>query len=147
MKIFLISDQTSASTSSSSNKIKRDNVSSVNSELATGTLSPVSNSKSTKLRRYDENYLSLGFTKTNINSEKRPQCVVSLIILSSDSMKPNKLKRHLETTHAELVNKPKEFFARKLISFQSTQQTFKKITTVPSKAFLASYKVAHRIAK
>jgi hypothetical protein len=107
----------------------------------------VSNSKSTKLRRYDENYLSLGFTKTSINGEERPQCVVCLSILASDSMKPNKLRRHLETKHAELVNKPKEFFARKLIDFQSTQQTFKNIITVPSKALLASYKVAHRIAK
>jgi hypothetical protein len=62
-------------------------------------------------------------------------------------MKPNKLRRHSETKYAELVNKPKEFFVRKLISFQSSQQTFKNITTVPSKALLASYRVAHRIAR
>ncbi|KAL4083746.1 hypothetical protein QTP88_029062 [Uroleucon formosanum] len=147
MKRFLIIDQTSASTSSSSNKIMRADVSNVNTESAASTSGPVSNSKSTKLRRYDENYLFLGFTKTMINCEERPQCVVCLTVLASDSMKPNKLRRHLETKHAELVNKPKEFFARKCSSFQSTQQTFKKMTTVPSKALLASFKVAHRIAK
>jgi len=145
MKRFLIIDQTSASTSSSSNKIMRADVSNVNTESAASTSGPVSNSKSTKLRRYD--YLSLGFTKTTINGEERPQCVVCLTVLASDSMKPNKLRRHLETKHAELVNKPKEFFARKCSSFQSTQQTFKKMTTVPSKALLASFKVAQRIAK
>jgi hypothetical protein len=122
MKRFLISDQTSASTSSSSKKIKRDNVSSVNVESATDTSSPVSNSKSTKLRKYDENYFSLGFTF--INGEERPQCVIYLTILASDSMKPNKLRKHLEKKHAELVNIPKKFFTRKLICFQSTQQTF-----------------------
>lgn len=95
MKRFLIIDQTSASTSSSSNKIMRADVSYVNTESATVTSGPVSNSKSTKLRRYDENYLFLGFTKTTINGEERPQCVV----LASDSMKPNKLRRHLETKH------------------------------------------------
>ncbi|XP_022180962.1 zinc finger BED domain-containing protein 5-like [Myzus persicae] len=92
-------------------------------------------------------YLSLGFTKTTIYGEERPQCVVYLTALASDSMKSNKLRRHLETKHVELVNKPKEFFARKCSSFQSTQQTFQKMTTVHSKALLASFKVAHRISK
>lgn len=32
-------------------------------------------------------------------------------------------------------------------SFKSTSQTFTKITTRPSKALLASYKISHRIAK
>lgn len=126
MKRFLISDQTNASTSSSSNKMKSDDVSCVITESAAGTLGPVSNSKSSKLRRYDENYISIGFTKTTINGEEWPQCVVCLTVLASDSMKPNKLRRHLETKHAELVNKSKEFFPRKSNSFQSTQMTFKK---------------------
>lgn len=77
----------------------RADVSNVNTESAASTSGPVSNSKSTKLRRYDENYLSLGFTKTTINGEERPQCVVCLTVLASDSMKPNKLRRHLETKH------------------------------------------------
>jgi hypothetical protein len=134
VKRFLKSDQTSTLTSSSSNKIKRDNVSSVKIESATGTLNLVSNSKSTKLRRCGENYLSLGFTKTPINGEERPQCVVRLTILASNSMKPNKLRRHLETKHAELINKPKEFFTRKHISFQSTQH-LKKLQLCLSKLF------------
>lgn len=60
--------------------------------------------RSVKTRRYDENYLSLGFTKTVINDEERLQCVICLSILAADSMKPNKLKRHLETKHPKFTN-------------------------------------------
>lgn len=141
MKRFLISDQSSASKSSRHNKILRDDISSVNTtESAASTSNSVRNTKS---RRYDDNYLSLGFTRTTINGEDRPQCVVCLTVLASDSMKPNKLRRHFETKHAELVNKPKEYFAQKL----TAEQTFTKMTTVPSKALLASFKVSHKIAK
>jgi hypothetical protein len=35
-------------------------------------------------------------------------------MLAVDSIKPNKLKRHLETVHAECVRKALEFFHRKL---------------------------------
>lgn len=73
----------------------RADVSNVNTESAASTSGPLSNSKSTKLRRHDENYLSLGFTKNGINGEERPQCVVCLTVLASDNMKPNKLRRHL----------------------------------------------------
>lgn len=75
---------------------------------------------------YDENYLYLEFTKTTINGEEQSQRVLCLTVLAFDNMKPNKLRRHLETKHAELVNKPKEFFDRKRSSFQSTPQKFIK---------------------
>jgi hypothetical protein len=35
-------------------------------------------------------------------------------MLTADSMKPNKLKRHLETVRAECVEKAPEFIHRKL---------------------------------
>lgn len=107
------------------------------------TLSP----SAAKLRRYDDSYLSLGFTKTVVNGEERPQCVICLVVLASDSMKPNKLKRHLDTKHGDLANRPREFFERKLNSVKSAKQAFSKITSVPSKALLASYQVSHRIAQ
>ncbi len=44
----------------------------------------------TKRRKYDEAYLALGFSSTTVGDEERPQCVVCLKILASDSMKPNK---------------------------------------------------------
>ncbi len=64
-----------------------------------------------KLRRYDEAYLQFRFTVT---ADLRPQCVVCAEVLANDSMKPCKLKRHLETKHAGIKNKPAEYFKRKL---------------------------------
>jgi hypothetical protein len=58
---------------------------------------------------YDENYVLLGFTKAVINDDERPQCVICLSISAADSMKPNKLKRYLETKHPKFTNKPKDF--------------------------------------
>ena len=49
-----------------------------------------------KYRKYDPIYLSLGFTYKVINGQERPLCLLCMNTLASDSMKPNKLKRHLE---------------------------------------------------
>jgi hypothetical protein len=46
-------------------------------------------------------------------------------VLVMDSMKPNKLKRHLEIVHAECIRKTPEFFHRKLNDF-SKQKKKKK---------------------
>jgi hypothetical protein len=62
-------------------------------------------------------------------------------------MKPNKLKRHLETKHSEMKNKPQEYIRRKLDDVRIQQKSFVNTTTVSSKALLASYQVAYRIAQ
>ena len=43
----------------------------------------------------------------------KPKCVVCLKVLSAESMKKNKLKRHLKTNHPNCLDKPVEFFERK----------------------------------
>ena len=54
-------------------------------------------------------------------------------VLAADSMRPRKLKRHLETTHSEYVNnKPKEFFERKLDESTKQKQTFKGNSCITS---------------
>jgi hypothetical protein len=67
--------------------------------------------------KYDESYLSFSFTNVVINREELPQCVLCLSVLAADSMKPNKLKWHLETKHSDMKNKPQEYFRRNLIKF------------------------------
>ncbi|KAM3868917.1 zinc finger BED domain-containing protein 5-like [Diretmus argenteus] len=62
-------------------------------------------------------------------------------------MRPNKLKRHLETTHPKDVNKPLDFFKKKLQEYQGQQKRFVKTASVSSNAQLASYKVAYRVAQ
>ncbi|KAM3838159.1 zinc finger BED domain-containing protein 5-like [Diretmus argenteus] len=98
-------------------------------------------------RKYDDAYLALGFTVTVVGDEERPVCVLCLKTLAADSMKPNKLKRHLETLHPAHSNKPVEFFQRKLSEYRAQKNCFVKVTSVNSKAQLASYKVAYKIAQ
>ncbi len=96
-----------------------------------------------KTKSAEDIYLHLGFKCILIGGAKQPQCVICLKTLSSESLKPNKLKRHLETNHNHLAKKNLEFFDQK--SKENAQQ--QKNTTVPAKALVASYKVAYRIAK
>lgn len=76
-----------------------------------------------KSRKYSQEYLNFGFISTEVNEEERPLCVFCSKILAADSMKPNKLKRHLETLHSEYVGKPREFFELKLKSYKK-QKSF-----------------------
>ena len=100
-----------------------------------------------KSRRYNDSYLDFGFTFVLLNGEEKPQCVICSKVLASESMLPNKLKRHLGSSHPQFVNKPREFFARKLNDLKKQVSTISQFTQLPSKALLASYQVAHRIAK
>lgn len=97
----------------------------------------------TKVRKYNETYIQFGFTELG----NRPQCVICSETLSAESMKPSKMKRHLETKHFALKDKPVEFFQRKLVYFRSQQVNIKHICDVSKNALTASYEVALKIAK
>lgn len=103
--------------------------------------------KRKKYRKYDDQYLDFGFTYITKGNAELPQCVVCNKVLAAESMLPNKLKRHLETTHGHLQGKPRDFFVRKLRELKHQSTALLSIASVPTKALLASYKVAHRIAK
>lgn len=105
------------------------------------------NRPKSKTRKYDPSYLNLGFTSLEVDGEEKPQCVICLKVLAADSMKPNKLQRHLETLHREYVNKPRDFFVEKLRLFKKQKSSFHKVLAVNEKALLASYKVAYKVAK
>ena len=100
-----------------------------------------------KSRKCSDNYLDFGFTFVLQNGEEKPQCVICNKILASESMLPNKLKRHLTSSHPQLKSKPRSLSARKLNDMKRQVSTISKFTQLPSKALLASYQVAHRIAK
>ncbi|KAF2348676.1 hypothetical protein FHG87_020569, partial [Trinorchestia longiramus] len=63
-----------------------------------------------KKRKYNETYLQYGFTFIEINNEQRPMCVIYSEHLASESMKPAKLKRHLDTNHPSCASKPVVFY-------------------------------------
>ena len=68
-----------------------------------------SNVPKVKRRRYNDDYISFGFTSIEIGGEDRPQCVICFEILAADSMKPCKLQRHLSTKHGNIVDNSIDF--------------------------------------
>ncbi|KAJ1153821.1 hypothetical protein NDU88_006579, partial [Pleurodeles waltl] len=82
-----------------------------------------------KIRSYDISYMNFGFTCITINGEIRPQCVVCGMTFANGILKPNKLKRHLETTHGLLAGKNTDFFARKLEDIIHQKDTVKNLVS------------------
>ena len=62
-------------------------------------------------------------------------------------MLPRKLKRYLTTNHNNFSGKPHKFFARMLLEMNNQSVLFSNFLYTPTKAQLASFKVAYRIAK
>lgn len=99
-------------------------------------------------RKYDDNYIKLGFTSIEVNGETRPQCVLCAVVLSNEALKPNKLERHMKTVHPKFCDRPREFFEGKLANL-------KKMKIGPSgtsyatseKTLSASFEVSKLIAK
>lgn len=103
----------------------------------------------TKRRKFSDEYLAYGFTSTNLNGEERPQCVICYEVLSNESMKPAKLRRHLETKHQELREKSQSFFKIKASELKRSKNIINKTATGTNNesAVLASYQVSLLIAK
>ena len=58
-----------------------------------------------KRRRYLDSFLWFGFVSIVSDGLKKTQCVLCMKVISSESMKPSKLKRHLETKHTDFKDK------------------------------------------
>ena len=102
---------------------------------------------SSKKRRYDENYITLGFTYIGSKDFPQPQCVICAKVLSHNCMKPAFLCRHLETKHAHLKNKPREFFERELRQLSTNKTCITATDNINKKGLEASYVVSYRVAK
>jgi len=100
-------------------------------------------------RSYKQAFLDVGFTSISDRGSVKPQCVLCFEVLSNESLKENKLKRHLATKHAEHVNKDREFFERREAALKRSR--FEPATNpallAAKQATLASYLVAQRIAR
>lgn len=100
-----------------------------------------------KVRKYNHDYLELGFTYVGSEENPRPQCVICLEVLSNEGMKPAKLRRHLETKHPESKTKSVHFFKLKLNELKKSQNLMKKTSlNINKNATLASYQIAELIA-
>ena len=109
------------------NKNTCDNESSVPCVSSTSTevkqKPSVSGTKSTRKRKYNEAFLQYGFTFIIQNGEERPLCLICNEILASESLKPAKLKRHLESKHCS--SEPVSYFKRLLQASQEQKKSFK----------------------
>ncbi|XP_060858960.1 SCAN domain-containing protein 3-like [Metopolophium dirhodum] len=57
--------------------------------------------KKVKILKYKDSYIEYGFTYLNENGKDVPQCVICGMTFANASLKPNKLIRHMETSHAQ----------------------------------------------
>ena len=97
--------------------------------------------------KYNESFVQFGFIVINTGGEEKPQCVLCHKVIASSSLKPCKLKRHLETHHPNSTNTGVDFFKRYgqnlgNARLDSTGKFFKENTA----ALKASYEVAREIA-
>ena len=76
---------------------------------------------SAKKRKYEELYIQFSFASVIIHSDEKPQCVLCNKVLSNDSMRPAKLKQHLENVHSQQINKDKTYFERQRRALKSMQ--------------------------
>ncbi|XP_076322057.1 SCAN domain-containing protein 3-like [Tachypleus tridentatus] len=102
-----------------------------------------------KCRQYFVEHLSYGFIPTPHN-ETKPMCLICMDVLSNDSMKPCKLKIHLEKKHTGEKDKPVEYFKKLRDDFQARKtvsQLFNNKVCKMSDGLLASYEISKIIAK
>ena len=98
---------------------------------------------------YKQEFLDLGFTSIKDRGAEKPQCVLCYKVLSNESLKKNKLKRHLETKHPQHVKKNRIFFQHcetELIRSRICSETNPALLA-SKQATLASYVVSLRIGR
>jgi hypothetical protein len=101
-----------------------------------------------KNRKYEDDYIKFRFTYSGNQECPKLLCVICGDVLANSSLKPSLLRRHLETRHPTQMNKPVDFFKRKLVESNSCIANFASTTSNGNKnAQEASYRVSYRVAK
>jgi len=99
----------------------------------------------TKKRKYNENYLKMGFTDTN---DCQPQWVICLKVLPNSYTYPRELRRHFEKTHPDYEGKTIDNFKQNHTELLAVQNNIKThVQTDNENALKASYMVSYRIAQ
>ncbi|XP_076803440.1 zinc finger BED domain-containing protein 5-like [Clavelina lepadiformis] len=99
-------------------------------------------------RKYCEEFLKYGFTFIVDAGIEKPQCVICNTIMSAESMKPNKMKRHFDAKHPNFAGKDVQYFKNKADCVQKNRlHSGGKYQQQNVAAIEASYLVALRIAK
>ena len=89
-----------------------------------------------------------GFTFIVEAGIEKPQCVICNEIMSAESMKPNKMKRHFDAKHPNFAGKDVQYFKNKADGVKKSRLDLcGKYQQKNMAANEASYLVALRIAK
>ena len=98
-----------------------------------------------KKMRFDDSYIKYGFSMIKVGQVEKPQCVLCCEVLAETSLKPSKLKRHLQTKDREHASKDIEYFklqeVKLLESRLDMSGTFSKKVVAGVRA---SYEVARK---
>ncbi|XP_042222527.1 zinc finger BED domain-containing protein 5-like [Homarus americanus] len=99
-------------------------------------------------RTYQAEFLNYGFTEIENKGQMKPQCVVCLKVLTTESFKNNQLKKHLDNLHSHLSSKPREYFENleRAVKRQRLDSN-KRATFDQRSASKASFEVAWLIAR
>ncbi|XP_040275585.1 protein ZBED8-like [Bufo bufo] len=104
--------------------------------------------KNHKIRKYSEDFLQYGFTSIITVGIEKPQCVICCEVLSAESMKPNKLKRHFDSKHPSFAGRDTNYFRSKADALKKARlDTGGRYYKQNVAAVEASYLVARRIAR
>ena len=102
---------------------------------------------SCKKRKYNDLYLEYAYTYISTAREEKPQCVICFEVLSNCSMKPSKLKLHLQTHHSKYSQKDRTFFEKHRSSLKSMKlDSGGRLHETNAKILEASYAVFLAIA-
>ena len=63
-------------------------------------------------RKYSPDYIKYGFIAVQHHGDSLPQCIICMKTLSNAALKPSLLRRHLESNHADKMNRGKSYFER-----------------------------------
>ena len=103
---------------------------------------------SQKKRKYQDYYLSFGFTYVIKDGLQVPQCVLCMKTFSNSTMKRGPLKQHLENAHPSMKDKNLSFFELKLSNLKKQKLDRTGIFLKTNKAAVhASYAIALHVAK
>ena len=103
---------------------------------------------SIRKRKYSEEFFKYGFTFIVEAGIEKPQYVICNKIMSAESMKPNKMKRHFDAKHPNFAGKEVQYFKNKADGVKKNRLDFGgKYQQQNMAAIETSYLVALRIAK
>ena len=99
-------------------------------------------------RKFDSSYIQFGFTSITDCREEKGGCVLCNKVLGQHSLKPSKLKLHLEKVHPDYKDKDLNFFKRKKENLKRQRLATKSDFQQHSRSLVeASYVVSFMIAK